>query len=80
MITTRPASDRGHTRLDWLDTGETAEHRLADDRRAWVQVARGTVNVNGQALAEGDGAFIEKADVVRIQGQGGAEVLLFDLP
>ncbi len=63
-----------------LDAGETVEHRLADDRRAWVQVARGTVNVNGEALAEGDGAFIEKLDVVRIQGQGSAEVLLFDLP
>jgi len=63
-----------------LDTGKTVEHQLADNRRAWVQIARGTVDVNDEVLSEGDGARIENESVVRIQSQGDAEVLFFDLP
>jgi len=63
-----------------LDTGKTVEHQLTDNRRAWVQIARGTVDVNDEVLSEGDGARIENESVVRIQSQGDAEVLFFDLP
>jgi hypothetical protein len=38
------------------------------------------VAVNGQHLDAGDGASIEDATEVRIEGSASAEVLLFDLP
>jgi quercetin 2,3-dioxygenase len=49
-------------------------------RRAWVQVARGAIAVNGQRLAEGDGAAVTDEPKVTIAGAAPAEVILFDLP
>jgi len=55
-------------------------HALAPGRRAWVQVARGEVALNGQLLAAGDGAALENEATVSLAAADGAEVLLFDLP
>lgn len=63
-----------------LEAGEFVEYSLDGERRAWIQVARGSVSVNGVALSEGDGARIEDEQIVRIEGQQSAEVLFFDLP
>ena len=63
-----------------LDEGQSVEHRLASGRGAWIQAARGSIDVNGTKLAEGDGAAIENEEVLRITGAGGtSEILLFDL-
>lgn len=59
--------------------GESAELALTPGRHAWVQVARGNVRVNGQALAEGDGAAISEESLVRVEGIDDDEVLVFDL-
>ena len=55
-------------------------HTLGSGRRAWVQVARGALTLNGQKLAAGDGAAVEQETVLRLAGNGGSELLLFDLP
>jgi redox-sensitive bicupin YhaK (pirin superfamily) len=63
-----------------LAGGEAVRHPLAPGRHAWVQVARGEVTVNGEALRAGDGAALSNEGEVRIEGRGsGGEVLLFDL-
>jgi quercetin 2,3-dioxygenase len=62
-----------------LDGAETAELSLAPGRHAWVQVARGSLKVNGQALATGDGAALSEESLVRLDGGNAAEVLVFDL-
>jgi redox-sensitive bicupin YhaK (pirin superfamily) len=64
-----------------LDQSQSVEHELASGRGAWLQVARGSVEVNGVRLEQGDGATIEDEASLRIAGRGGdpAEVLLFDL-
>lgn len=68
-----------------LAEGETVDHVLAPGRVAWVQVARGAIALNGQALTAGDGAAIEASvgdDLDRITLTGAAneaEVLLFDM-
>lgn len=62
-----------------LGDGERVEHRIADGRLAWVQVTRGSVTVNGQALSAGDGAAISDESEVSLVGAGDAEVLLFDM-
>jgi redox-sensitive bicupin YhaK (pirin superfamily) len=63
-----------------LAPGESVAHELAPRRRAWVQVARGAVALNGSRLASGDGAAIEGEPRVELVGVEDAEVLLFDLP
>jgi redox-sensitive bicupin YhaK (pirin superfamily) len=63
-----------------LDGAEAAALALAPGRRAYVHVARGSIEVNGEALAAGDAAKItDMARVALAQGQD-AEVLVFDLP
>jgi len=62
-----------------LDADQRVEHRLAADRAAWVQVARGAVTLDGTPLHEGDGAAATEQDHVAIAGAAPAEVILFDL-
>ena len=63
-----------------LGAGQSVEHELGAERYAWVQVVRGTVNVNGKELRAGDGAAIAQEAQLRITGAGeNSEVLLFDL-
>ena len=63
-----------------LDGDETVTHALAPGRRAYVHVARGSVHVNGVALATGDAAKITGESTVTLDHGAGAEILLFDLP
>ena len=62
-----------------LRPGETVKHELKPERHAYVQVARGSVTLNGKRLDEGDGAAISDEKTVELKGQREAEVLLFDL-
>jgi redox-sensitive bicupin YhaK (pirin superfamily) len=62
-----------------LDKGEAVTHQVRSGRVAWLQVARGSVTLNGETLAEGDGAAVDKAVALEIAGVAGAEVLLFDM-
>ena len=62
-----------------LAKGEETTHTLAAGRGAWVQVARGSVEVNGTPLKQGDGALIADEQKVVIRATGDAEILLFDL-
>ena len=61
-----------------LGDGDRVEHQLASGRGAWLQVARGSVDLNGTKLETGDGA-IEDEQALAITANGDAEVLLFDL-
>jgi redox-sensitive bicupin YhaK (pirin superfamily) len=51
-----------------------------DQRKTWIQVARGEVEAAGTRLVAGDGAAIRGAGNIRIAGLTNAEVLVFDLP
>jgi redox-sensitive bicupin YhaK (pirin superfamily) len=62
-----------------FDGAETARVEVAPGRGAWVHVARGAVEVNGQRLAAGDGAQLEDEPVIELARGDGAEVLVFDL-
>jgi hypothetical protein len=62
-----------------FDGDERATLPLAPGRHAWVQVARGSIEVNGQRLAQGDGAAISDEAALELRGGQGAEVLVFDL-
>jgi redox-sensitive bicupin YhaK (pirin superfamily) len=64
-----------------LGSGGTVKQGLSPGRYAWVQVARGSVSLNGQTLAEGDGAAVsDERDLSLVGGSpDGAELLYFDL-
>ncbi|MCU1285083.1 MAG: Pirin domain protein [Acidobacteriales bacterium] len=63
-----------------LKPGETTQHELAAGRYGWLQVAKGSVELNGQKLEAGDGAAIENETKLSITGKDStSEVLLFDL-
>jgi redox-sensitive bicupin YhaK (pirin superfamily) len=62
-----------------LAPGEAVAHRLAPGRHAWVQVARGEVDVAGQRLSAGDGAAVSGEAELALRAIADAEVLLFDL-
>jgi redox-sensitive bicupin YhaK (pirin superfamily) len=62
-----------------LDKGADAKHSIASGRHAWVQVARGSVKLNGTALKAGDGAAISDESEIRVEAREPSEVLLFDL-
>jgi redox-sensitive bicupin YhaK (pirin superfamily) len=66
--------------LGLLGPGETASHTLRPGRHAWVQIATGTVALEGQTLGEGDGAAVSGQPAVTLAADAAAEVLLFDLP
>ena len=62
-----------------LGAGESAELALAPQRRAYLQVARGAVELKGYPLQQGDAVLLQHEAQVAIRAQQDAEVLLFDL-
>lgn len=62
-----------------LSEGEHASHELGDNRRGWIQVARGTASLNGEQLQTGDGVAVSGPASLSLEGTSDAEVLLFDM-
>lgn len=62
-----------------LDKGDAVRHALRPRRKAWVQVTRGAITVNGTAVNQGDGAALIDESEVAIAANDNAEVLVFDL-
>jgi redox-sensitive bicupin YhaK (pirin superfamily) len=54
-------------------------HAFKSGRLGWLQVARGSVEVDGQALEQGDGAAVDGLLQIRIEALEDAELLLFDM-
>lgn len=62
-----------------LDSSQKVIHELKPNRHAWLQVARGAIEVNGQSLKQGDGAAVSEERELTITGKEPSEILLFDL-
>ncbi|MBD2328867.1 pirin family protein [Alkalinema sp. FACHB-956] len=62
-----------------LQAGEQIQHPVSADRHFWVQVARGTVQINGEVLEAGDAAAIDNVTTLGAIAQADAEFLVFDL-
>ena len=60
--------------------GETTMHQIPDGRRAFLHVARGSIEANGVSMGEGDGAAIENENRLAIKADTDAEIVVFDLP
>jgi redox-sensitive bicupin YhaK (pirin superfamily) len=66
--------------LSSLPAGQQVTHSLRSGRYAWLQVLRGAIQLNGVALAAGDGAAVSDESSLAVNTAGPAEVMLFDLP
>ena len=64
----------------WLQPGESASHALNAPRTGYVHVISGAFKVNGEQLAEGDGATVSDTDSAEFEALATSEALLFDLP
>jgi len=62
-----------------LDPNHEVSHPLASGRHAWLQVAAGSVTLNGLNLKQGDGAAVSEESTITIAAPEPSEVLLFDL-
>ncbi|MEL7334392.1 MAG: pirin family protein [Cyanobacteria bacterium J06560_2] len=63
-----------------LQEGTRLSYELAPNRKAWLQVVKGALQLDGQTLKAGDGAAFADLESVAVTGSEAAtEVLLFDL-
>ena len=62
-----------------LGDGDTVSHELAEGRKGWVQVAKGSAMLNEQPVNPGDGVAVEGPATIRLTGTSDSEILLFDM-
>lgn len=62
-----------------LEPGAALTYAMPAGRHVWLQVARGSVEVNGHPLAQGDGAAVSDEKQLMVAGREKVELLLFDL-
>jgi redox-sensitive bicupin YhaK (pirin superfamily) len=62
-----------------FDKDEAASLELQPGRYAYVHLARGSVDINGTRLNEGDGARVRDEQLLTLSKGQQAEVLVFDL-
>ena len=62
-----------------LEEGKTLEFKIRPERAAWIQLAEGEIEVNGQTLKSGDGLAVQDEDLLKIKASKETEFLLFDL-
>ena len=63
-----------------LDANTELTYQLTEGRKAWLQVVRGSAQLNGEALSVGDGAAIsDLSSLSVVANENNTEILLFDL-
>jgi len=62
-----------------IDGGQEVQRSMDPTRYAWIQVARGSISVNGERADQGDGVVVVGESSLEIVGHDASELLLFDL-
>ncbi len=62
-----------------LDRDQHASHAVRPGRTVWVQVVKGELTVNDEALRTGDGMAVVAVDRLRFASPSHAEALVFDM-
>jgi len=62
-----------------LQSGQEVKHELGKGRYAWLQVAKGAVELNVKNLNQGDGVAVSDEHQLTIKAIEDAEILFFDL-
>lgn len=63
-----------------LKAQEQSVYQIEADRRVWVQVVRGTVEINGQKAEASDAFAVWDETAIAVHASEDSEILLFDLP
>ncbi|MCW8906034.1 MAG: pirin family protein [Sedimenticola sp.] len=63
-----------------LEQDQTLSHDLEPGRTAYIHLARGQAEINGESLNEGDAITLTDEAQIGMRGIDQAEILLFDLP
>ena len=63
-----------------LDAEKQLDYPLKFGRNAYLQVASGSIEIDGEHLNAGDAALLDAAELIHIKAISQTEVLLFDLP
>ena len=59
---------------------EQGDYQIADGRKVWIQVVKGSVSINGTKATTADGLAIWDEQALSIHADSDSEILLFDLP
>lgn len=62
-----------------LEPGQSVQHEICEGRGIWLQIAEGSVVVNGITLESGDAAATEVSGTLTLTANSGTNALLFDL-
>jgi len=62
-----------------LEAGDTVKCTLRPERHAWIHVAEGEVELNGQKLKTGDAAAVSEETNLTLTAKHKSQVLVFDL-
>ena len=63
-----------------LTKGSSLDYKLLPNRCAYLQLAKGSLVIDGLTLVAGDALVIEQEDNITVSANDDAEALLFDLP
>lgn len=66
--------------IAWPQAGQALTTALRSDRRYYLQVARGRVELDGETLSAGDAAMFIHRATLAVNAAEDSELLLFDLP
>ena len=62
-----------------LEPGQSLQHEVREGRGIWLQIADGSLAVNGIKLDSGDAAATEKSGILTLTANSRTNALLFDL-
>ncbi len=60
--------------------GEDGEYTIAANRQVWIQVVKGNLTVNGEAISTSDALAVWEETSLTLHADQDSEILLFDLP
>jgi redox-sensitive bicupin YhaK (pirin superfamily) len=63
----------------FLTSNHSVSYDFKQQRQGWIQLIKGQIEINGQALSAGDGASISRENTITITCLQDAELLFFDL-
>jgi len=62
-----------------IDQDEQAFFEINENRDVWVQIASGSIKVNGEDLRQGDSIAITQTGKLNFTNGNNAEVVIFDM-
>ena len=62
-----------------LDADTRLDFEFASGRHGFVQVVRGSLEINGKSLGSGDAAAVQDQDALSVRATEDSELLLFDM-